>query len=85
MGLFYNAMIKEINNEFVLSGEDDLVEFLKKNEKRFMDEYEQGELMFYLNVTELLRRQMISSEYFNKKFKDAHDEDMKFSTLFDQE
>ena len=82
MGLFYKAMIREITESYVLSGEDNLEEYLKSNEEKFKKEYEMDGVLFYLNICELLRKQMIESEYFNKKFQEESEEDEKFSSLF---
>lgn len=85
MGLFYKAMIREIMESYVLSGEDDLEVYLKSNEDKFKKEYEMDGLLFYLNICELLRKQMVESDFFNKKFQEARAEDEKFSSFFNEE
>ena len=80
MGLFYRSMIKSIKEDFKNSKETSLENFLKNNEKKLQEKWELGDLLFYLNITELLEEENVESEYFNKKFKEASAEDAKFGT-----
>lgn len=66
MGLYYSAMIKEITEEALASGEA-VDQFIQKNEKAYKKKYQVGELLFYLNIQELLKRLGIQSKYFDEK------------------
>lgn len=68
MGLFYNTMIREIKEDFVKSKFDNLEEFLKQKEYEYKEKYNLSDLLFYLNICELLNRETIKSEYFTQKF-----------------
>lgn len=78
MGLFYRTMIREIKERFHNQKEKDLESFLLKNKNKFQAEYEQSELMLFLNFTEILKEEHIHSEKIEVMFKNLLEEDQQF-------
>lgn len=68
MGLFYNTMLREIKEDFAKSQSDNLEEFLKEKEDEYKEKYNLSDLLFYLNICELLDREDVRSGYFTQKF-----------------
>ncbi len=68
-------MIREISEEFKISNSLDLDQFLKNHEGKFKEKYQLPEVLFYLNIKEVLDSHKKTSVYFSKKLKESHQDD----------
>jgi hypothetical protein len=60
-------MIREIKESFKKSEGLDLERFLIDKELEFKEKYQVGEILFYLNLNELLAEENSESKYFKQK------------------
>ena len=78
MGIDYESLIREISEAQKKSGIS-LEDYLKQNEEDLKNHYCLGDLLFYMNLTELLRRENVVSDYFKEKNTQAHEEDLRWN------
>lgn len=73
MGLFYKTMINEIKTELP-SDREKIELFLKNKEEKYKQIYQLPEILFYLNICQLLKEIDLKSDYFDKKLKENQNE-----------
>lgn len=74
-------MIRELKEEFNSSKKVSLEDFIKSQENELKDKYKLPEVLFYLNIQSLFEELNQTSEYFDLKTKQAHEEDALFDSF----